>query len=103
MKTACFNLDAPAFYTKWLIDLCQDSQRGDGAFGDVAPHLKIVSYGNTGWSESGPVCNWRMYEMYCDTRVLERYYAAMVRHMEYLAKTSKDFVRGTALTATGSD
>ena len=22
MKTACFNMDAPGFYTKWLVDLC---------------------------------------------------------------------------------
>ncbi len=95
MKTACFNMDAPAFYTKWLVDLCQDSQRADGAFGDVAPHLSIVGYGNTGWSDAGPVCNWRMYEMYDDTRVLERNYAALQRHMEYLAATSRGLVRGT--------
>jgi alpha-L-rhamnosidase len=95
MKTACFNLDAPGFYTKWLIDLCDDSQRADGAFGDVAPHVSIVSYGNTGWSDSGLVCNWRMYEMYGDTRVLERHYDELVRYMDYLARTSKGLVRGT--------
>ncbi len=95
MKTACFNMDAPGFYTKWLVDLCQDSQRADGAFGDVAPHVSIVSHGNTGWSDAGPVCNWRMYEMYNDTRVLEQHYGALVRHMEYLAKTSKGMIRGT--------
>lgn len=95
MKTACLNLDAPGFYTKWLLDLCQDSQRADGAFGDVAPHVNVVSYGNTGWSDAGPVCNWRMYEMYGDRDVLEQHYPALVRHMEYLAGTSKEFVRGT--------
>ena len=95
MKTACFNLDSPGFYTKWLVDLCDDSQRADGAFGDVAPHVSIVSYGNTGWSDSGPVCNWRMYELYGDTRVLERHYDALARYMDYLAKTSKGLVRGT--------
>jgi alpha-L-rhamnosidase len=95
MKTACLNLDAPAFYTKWLVDLCQDSQRADGAFGDVAPHLSIVSHGNTGWSDAGPVCNWRMYEMYGDTRALEKHYEALTRYMEYLARTSKGMVRGT--------
>jgi len=95
MKTACFNLAAPAFYTKWLDDLCEDSQRADGAFGDVAPSLKIVGFGNTGWSDAGPICNWRMFEMYGDTRVLRRHYPALTRHMAFLASTSKDFVRGT--------
>jgi alpha-L-rhamnosidase len=95
MKTACFNLDAPGFYTKWLVDLCQDSQRNDGALGDVAPHVNIVSHGNTGWTDAGPVCNWRMLELYGDTRVLEQHYDALLRHTEYLAKTSKNLVRGT--------
>jgi alpha-L-rhamnosidase len=95
MKTACLNLDSPAFYTKWLVDLCQDSQRADGGFGDVAPHVSIVSYGNTGWTDAGPVCNWRMYEMYGDTRVLAEHYDALLRHVEYLANTSQDHVRGT--------
>ncbi|HEY5912841.1 MAG TPA: family 78 glycoside hydrolase catalytic domain [Verrucomicrobiae bacterium] len=95
MKTACLNMDAPGFYTKWLMDLCQDSQRADGGFGDVAPHLSIVSHGNTGWTDAGEVCNWRMYELYGDTRVLEQHYDALNRHMDYLGATSKDFVRGT--------
>jgi alpha-L-rhamnosidase len=95
MKTACLNLEAPAFYTKWLVDLCQDSQRADGGFGDVAPHVSVVSHGNTGWSDAGPVCNWRMYEMYGDTRVLAAHYDTLVRHLDYLAKTSEGFVRGT--------
>ncbi|MBN2508291.1 MAG: family 78 glycoside hydrolase catalytic domain [Verrucomicrobia bacterium] len=93
MKTACFNMDAAGFYTKWLVDLCQDSQRADGAFGDVAPHLSVVGYGNAGWTDAGPICAWRMYEMYGDTRVLRHHYPALRRHAEYLVKSSKDFVR----------
>ncbi|MGC3959935.1 MAG: glycoside hydrolase family 78 protein [Verrucomicrobiota bacterium] len=95
MKTACLNLDSAAFYTKWLRDLCADSQRADGGFGDVAPHLKVVGFGNTGWTDAGPICAWRMFEMYGDARVLAEHYPALQRHMDYLAKTSKDFVRGT--------
>ena len=95
MKTACLNLDAPAFYTKWLVDLCQDSQRADGGFGDVAPYLSIAGYGNTGWSDAAVVCNWRMYEMYGDLQVLRQHYDALIRHMDYLARTSTNFVRGT--------
>ncbi len=95
MKTACLNQDAAAFYTKWLRDLCADSQRADGGFGDVAPHLSVVGFGNTGWTDAGPICAWRMFEMYGDARVLAEHYPALGRHMEYLAKTSKDFVRGT--------
>lgn len=95
MKAASFNLDGPAFWTKWLIDLCEDSQNDQGGFGDVAPHISIVGFGNTGWADSGLVCNWRMYELYGDTRVIARHYPALERYMAYLARTSKEFVRGT--------
>lgn len=94
MKTACFNMDAPAFYTKWLDDLCADSQRADGGFADVAPSV-VSGFGNTGWSDAGPVCSWRMFEMYGDSRLLRKHYAALLRHMDYLANTSTNFVRGT--------
>jgi alpha-L-rhamnosidase len=95
MKTACLNLDAPGFFTKWLVDLCDDSQNDQGGFGDVAPHINVVGFGNTGWADSGIVCNYRMYEMYGDTRVLARHYAELERYMAYLARTSQEFVRGT--------
>jgi alpha-L-rhamnosidase len=95
MKTACLNLDAPAFFTKWLVDLCQDSQNAQGGFGDVAPHINVVGFGNTGWADSGLVCNWQMYQLYGDTRVVRQHYPALLRYMEYLAKTSKDNTRGT--------
>ena len=95
MKTACLNMNAPAFYTKWLDDLCIDSQRDDGAFGDVAPYLSMVRFGNTGWSDAAPICSWRMFEMYGDTRVLRKYYPALVRHMEFLANTSTNLLRDT--------
>ncbi len=95
MKTACLNLDSPAFYTKWLVDLCDDSQNQAGAFCDVAPPLSEVRYGNTGWSDAAPLCNWRMFEMYGDIRVLRQHYPALIHNMDFLAGTSKGFLRGT--------
>lgn len=95
MKTACFNLDSPAFFTKWLTDLCQDSQRDDGGLGDVAPHVNIVGFGNTGWADAGVVCNWQMVQLYDDLRVVQQHYPALVRYMDYLERTSKDLTRGT--------
>lgn len=95
MKTACFNMNSPAFYTKWLVDLCDDSQNANGGFGDVAPWLSEVGSGNTGWADAGPVCNWRMFEMYGDTRVMEQHYAELVRYLDYLDRTSENFVRDT--------
>ncbi len=93
MKTACLNMDSAAFYTKWLVDLCEDSERPDGSFCDVAPSVAGVKGGNTGWADAAPLCNWRMFEMYGDTRAPEQHYPALVRYMQFLAQTSTNFTR----------
>jgi alpha-L-rhamnosidase len=95
MKTACLNMDAPAFFTKWLVDLCEDSQNDQGGFGDVAPYINIVGFGNTGWSDAGVVCNWQMYRLYGDTHVVRKHYRNLLKYMDYLERTSKNYIRGT--------
>lgn len=95
MKTACLNMNAPAFYTKWLQDLCDDSQQPNGGFCDVAPLLDIHQGGNTGWSDAGVMCNWRLFEMYGDTRAPRQHYSELAHYMDYLANTSTDFTRDT--------
>jgi len=81
MKAACLNLDSPAFFTKWLIDLCVRFATDDGGFGDVAPHISIVGFGNTGWADSGIVCNWQDVQASTGTRGWCNCITALVRYM----------------------
>ncbi|MGO8744441.1 MAG: family 78 glycoside hydrolase catalytic domain [Thermoguttaceae bacterium] len=90
-KTAAFNRDVAAFFTKWLVDLCQDGQRADGAYPDVAP--SILGHGNAVWEDAAVVCTYRQYEMYGDTRAIQAHYANLAKFMDHLAKVSTNYLR----------
>ncbi|MFA6562306.1 MAG: family 78 glycoside hydrolase catalytic domain [Verrucomicrobiia bacterium] len=88
VRTATLNTDVQAFFNKWLVDLCQDSQREDGQFPMVAPVKVAGPDGGPAWQEAGVICPWTIYEVYGDRRVLERNYAAMCRFIEFCKNRS---------------
>jgi alpha-L-rhamnosidase len=93
IRTGAYNFDVSAFFTKWLVDLDTDCQFPDGSFADVAPDL-LGGHGNVAWGDAGVVCPYVIYRVYGDTRIIERHYAEMAKYVEFLKRTSKDFVRG---------
>ncbi|MCX6899584.1 MAG: family 78 glycoside hydrolase catalytic domain [Verrucomicrobia bacterium] len=88
VRTATLNTDVQAFFNKWLVDLCQDSQREDGQFPMVAPVKVAGPDGGPAWQEAGVICPWTIYEVYGDRRVLERNYAAMCKFIEFCKNRS---------------
>jgi len=90
IRTAAFNMDISAFYTKWLTDL-RDAQREDGAFPDMAPFI-TCGFGNAGWGDAGVICPWEIYRHYGDLRVLEENYEAMCRWVSYLENSSENLI-----------
>ncbi|TAN39102.1 MAG: rhamnosidase [Verrucomicrobia bacterium] len=83
IRTATLNCDAQAFYTKWLVDLCEDSQRADGQFPMIAPLKVSGPDGGPAWADAGVICPWTVYAVYGDTRILEQHYAAMARFIDF--------------------
>ncbi len=67
--TACFNVDAAAFYTKWMKDLALD-QGEDGKVNDVIPDVLNGGGGHTGWADASIVMPWTVYLNYGDKRIL---------------------------------
>jgi alpha-L-rhamnosidase len=92
IRTATYNMDVAAFFTKWLVDL-EDAQSAEGAFPDVAPRLCAMGDGTAAWGDAGVICPWTIYEAYGDTRVIERHYDSMKKWIAYLKKNSKDLLR----------
>jgi len=82
-RTASYNADLDAFFRKWTGDV-RDSQRGDGAYPDVAPHC-WVGYGQAAWAEAGIIIPWTTYLMYADKDILKDNYPAMEKYMAFLA------------------
>jgi len=92
IRTATYNMDVGAFFTKWLVDL-EDAQTAEGAFPDVAPHKVAMGSGVPAWGDAGVICPWTIYEVYGDKRALEKHYESMKRWIAYLKKNSKDLLR----------
>ncbi|HUT28353.1 MAG TPA: glycoside hydrolase family 78 protein [Sedimentisphaerales bacterium] len=93
-RTACFNADVAAFYTKWLADLAAD-QQPSGAVPHVIPN--VLSLGqekgesaSAGWADAAVVVPWTVYLCYGDTRILEQQYSSMKAWVDYMAGRAGD-------------
>ncbi|MFW6303001.1 MAG: family 78 glycoside hydrolase catalytic domain [Candidatus Sumerlaeota bacterium] len=84
VRTATYNNDIAAFFTKWLVDL-EDAQNEDGAYPSVAPHLDVANFfGVAAWADAGIICPQTIHEVYGDTRVLDEHYSSMKKYMSFL-------------------
>ncbi len=91
-RTACLNADAAAFFSRWM-DNVEDAQSDAGAFPDVAPRLIAEHDGSPGWGEAGVYLPWLLHQLYGDSEIIERHYAAMVRWMDYIAEGNPGLIR----------
>ena len=93
VRAATWNADVAAFFTKWLTDL-EEAQLPNGAYPDYAP-LPMIHGGPTGyataWMDAGIICPITLYEVYGDTRFIERHYRSMSRFMEFRKARSNGF------------
>ena len=92
VRTATYNTDVSAFFTKWLVDV-EDAQLPDGAFSDVSPRKGALGGGVAAWGDAGVICPWTIYQVYGDARVLDAHYDAMARWIDYCKGTTKDLLR----------
>lgn len=86
--TACFNVDAAGFYSKWLKDLAAD-QEESGAVGNVIPDI-LGGGGATGWADAAVVIPWVVYLNYGDVKVLQNQYESMVKWIGYMEGSAGD-------------
>jgi alpha-L-rhamnosidase len=91
VRTATYNADVAAFFTKWLVDVT-DSQDVNGGFADVSPFAG-PSKGTPAWGDAGVICPWTIYQAYGDLQLLARQYPSMVKWVEYSRAGSSGFIR----------
>ncbi len=89
--TAAYNFDVQAFFTRWLVTMCEDSQHADGSYAHVSPDVGCGA-GSTAWGDAALLCTYNTYRVYGDTRVIADHFPAMERYMRFVASKSKDFV-----------
>ncbi len=94
-RTATYNADVAAFFTKWLYDL-EEAQLPNGAFPDYAPYPMMHGKPNRGfataWMDAGVICPYTMYQVYGDRRMIARHYDSMKRFMSFRCGNSPDFL-----------
>jgi alpha-L-rhamnosidase len=92
VRTATYNADVAAFYSKWLREL-MESQRPSGTFPGYAPFPFQHGWDfGTAWCDAGVICPWTIYKAYGDTRIIERCWEPMTKFIEWRKRTSKDFL-----------
>ena len=95
--TACFNVDAASFYTKWMQDFPVD-QKANGSVPWVVPNVVkdgggtgwSDGFGSTAWADAAVIIPWTVYRTYGDRRILERQYKSMKAWEEYMIRESGD-------------
>ncbi len=87
VRTATYNTDVAAFFTKWLVDV-DDAQLKNGAFSDVSPRIVAMAGGVAAWGDAGVICPWTIYQVYGDKRILADHYDAMEKWIAYCKGTT---------------
>ncbi len=91
-RTACFNADLAAFYTKWMKDMSAD-QQNEGEIPHVVPDVisnNRKSGASAGWADAAVIIPWTIYLCYGDTRILEQQYQSMKAWVTYMKNKAGD-------------
>jgi len=94
IRTACFNRDVAAFFSKWLRDLATD-QHPNGSVPFVIPDvlgrgsLGLAS-GSAGWGDAAVICPWTIYLCYGDRDILATQYESMAGWVDFMRRQAGD-------------
>lgn len=105
IRTASYNANVAAFFTKWLDDL-EECQLENGAYPDYAPYP--MSHGGPGlswgtaWTDAGIICPWTIMTVYADTRLIEEHYDSLKKFIDFRIQSSPD-LKGVSLGNSWGD
>jgi alpha-L-rhamnosidase len=110
LRTASYNMDVAAFFTKWMTDV-EDAQTPEGIFPDTAPRLRegenFVGLdglgGAAGWADAGVIVPWTIWRVYGDKRIIERHWNAMVKWLDWIERHNPDGLRVNELANNYGD
>ncbi|MEO7716755.1 MAG: glycoside hydrolase family 78 protein [Capsulimonas sp.] len=87
VRTATYNRDVHSFFNKWIQDM-EDAQSPEGGFPEVAPRIVATNDGAAAWGDAGVIVPWTIYQVYGDTAIITKHWAAMTRWMDYLTSVN---------------
>ena len=85
IRTAAYNMDVAAFFTKWLKDVAVD-QSEEGAIPFVVPNVLGSVRASAGWADVVTIAPWTLYNVYGDKDILATQYPAMKKYVDFVRK-----------------
>ncbi|MHA3772278.1 family 78 glycoside hydrolase catalytic domain [Verrucomicrobiota bacterium sgz303538] len=90
VRTATYNADVAAFFTKWMNEV-EEAQLPSGAYPDYCPWP--MQHGHAfapAWTDAGVIVPWTIWQVYGDTRIIERHWSSLKRFMDWREKESRN-------------
>ena len=93
-RTAAYNMNVAAFFSKWLKDVAADQRKG-GEVPVVIPDVlnpqgSANAECSAGWGDVAVIAPWTMYLVYGDKDLLRTQYPSMLAWVDYIKKTAGD-------------
>jgi alpha-L-rhamnosidase len=98
--TACFNMDAGAFFSKFGYDMGREQAKFGGMVPWVIPAASMTGGGSSAWGDAAAIIPWNVYSFYGDKSILEQQFESMCAWVDYIRKTD-DVAGGKRLWTTG--
>ncbi|PTX98952.1 family 78 glycoside hydrolase catalytic domain [Opitutus sp. ER46] len=89
VRTGLYNFDAQDMIERWLTTLITDSQGENGAFPRVAPGIDAGPQFITAWGDAAIICTHALWQVYGDTRVIERHFDRLGRYLAGLRSQAR--------------
>lgn len=102
LLTACLNMQAGAFYSKWMDDIVA-AQSPQGAFPEVAPRIVTTRDCAPGYGDCAILVPWSIYYLYGDRRIIEENFEAMRAMLGYIQEANPDYLWAKRLNANYGD
>lgn len=98
--TACFNMDASAFFSKYGYDLGLEQAKRGGMVPMVVPAVDLEGGGSSAWGDVATILPWNVYEFYGDKAILEQQFESMRGWVDFI-KAADEAAGGKRLWTSG--
>ncbi len=89
VRTAAYNMDVAAFFTKWLKDVTTE-QTEEGAIPFVVPNVLGDVKASAGWADVVTIAPMTIYKVYGDKDLLSEQYPSMKKYVDFVRKDAGD-------------
>ena len=88
--TACYQMDAAAFYTKYLHDMACEQRAREGGVPVIVPSFHLRGFPACAWADAAAIIPWTVYLFYGDSELLKKQYANMKMWAEWIYRIDEE-------------